>query len=587
MRRTELKIVRWNRNDWKTFLIGTGTGIISSGFAAFLIFVVKYITNNVQKENVTSQEITINGLGILFMIALGILSILFAFVSKIFLSKLSAIKIAEIRNSIFDKTQDLSPSDFHEYSSNSLMTRLSLDIFNFTMYYNWLIINVIPSIIRWLVFSIMTAIINYLICLIMIGLSVILFLGAMFFARGCAFYYDKSVKNIDSINKIIEENIVGSRVVRSFNLFERQIKRFSKINNAIYENSSKAEIKLFMAFPFAIAFVNAGAVIVVLIASVVNWAGTPFLGQQLDIADILAISSYSYLVLWSVYDSTFLYIFYTRSMVSRKRILEIQKLSNKNRNTSNTLFSMGEIEFKNVSFKYFKNSNDYVLKNISFKIPANTTFGIIGQTGSGKTTLLNLITRMWDVTEGQILVNGIDIRDVNTESLLSNISYAFQEKRMLFSGTIEENIKFSNKEISDDELWEVIEDAQLKEFVISNREGIYYKLEEFGNNLSGGQKQRVNIARALARKASIYLFDDTTSALDNITEKKLLDKLFKKYNKSTLIVTSQKISTIKDMDQILVLNKGQISSIGKHNELLKKDKVYKEIFDLQTRKGER
>lgn len=587
MRRTELKIVRWNRNDWKTFLIGTGTGIISSGFAAFLIFVVKYITNNVQKENVTSQEITINGLGILFMIALGILSIIFAFISKIFLSKLSAIKIAEIRNSIFDKTQDLSPSDLHEYSSNSLMTRLSLDIFNFTMYYNWLIINVIPSIIRWLVFSIMTAIINYLICLIMIGLSVILFLGAMFFARGCAFYYDKSVKNIDSINKIIEENIVGSRVVRSFNLFERQIKRFSKINNAIYENSSKAEIKLFMAFPFAIAFVNAGAVIVVLIASLVNWAGTPFLGQQLDIADILAISSYSYLVLWSVYDSTFLYIFYTRSMVSRKRILEIQKLSNKNRNTSNTLFSMGEIEFKNVSFKYFKNSNDYVLKNISFKIPANTTFGIIGQTGSGKTTLLNLITRMWDVTEGQILVNGIDIRNVNTESLLSNISYAFQEKRMLFSGTIEENIKFSNKEISDDELWEVIEDAQLKEFVISNREGINYKLEEFGNNLSGGQKQRVNIARALARKASIYLFDDTTSALDNITEKKLLDKLFKKYNKSTLIVTSQKISTIKDMDQILVLNKGQISSIGKHNELLKKDKVYKEIFDLQTRKGER
>lgn len=587
MRRTELKIVRWNRNDWKTFLIGTGTGIISSGFAAFLIFVVKYITNNVQKENVTSQEITINGLGILFMIALGILSIIFAFISKIFLSKLSAIKIAEIRNSIFDKTQDLSPSDLHEYSSNSLMTRLSLDIFNFTMYYNWLIINVIPSIIRWLVFSIMTAIINYLICLIMIGLSVILFLGATLFARGCAFYYDKSVKNIDYINKIIEENIVGSRVVRSFNLFERQIKRFSKINNAIYENSSKAEIKLFMAFPFAIAFVNAGAVIVVLIASVVNWSGTPFLGQQLDIADILAISSYSYLVLWSVYDSTFLYIFYTRSMVSRKRILEIQKLSNKNRNTSNTLFSMGEIEFKNVSFKYFKNSNDYVLKNISFKIPANTTFGIIGQTGSGKTTLLNLITRMWDVTEGQILVNGIDIRDVNTESLLSNISYTFQEKRMLFSGTIEENIKFSNKEISDDELWEVIEDAQLKEFVISNREGINYKLEEFGNNLSGGQKQRVNIARALARKASIYLFDDTTSALDNITEKKLLDKLFKKYNKSTLIVTSQKISTIKDMDQILVLNKGQISSIGKHNELLKKDKVYKEIFDLQTRKGER
>ncbi|WP_022935558.1 ABC transporter ATP-binding protein [Mesomycoplasma moatsii] len=271
-------------------------------------------------------------------------------------------------------------------------------------------------------------------------------------------------------------------------------------------------------------------------------------------------------------------------MVSRERIIEIQKLQTHNVNYEGKTFVHGDIEFRNVSFKYFKNSNDYVLKNISFKIPKNSKFGIVGQTGSGKTTLLNLITRMWDISEGEILINGINIKDLKTSSLLENLSYAFQDKKMLFSGTIEDNVKFSNPNIDESRINKAIKIAQLEDFVSSHPQGIKYQLEEFGQNLSGGQKQRINIARAIAREAYIYLFDDVTSALDNLTEKKLLEELNENIQNSSIIMSSQKISSVENMDQIIVLDKGNISSIGTHEELLKKDKIYQEIYNLQNRK---
>ena len=576
------RIIKWDKKDWINFFLGFTTGCISSGLSAFIIFIVKYITNNGQEGHISN----INNIGysILLMIGVGLFSLIFAFISKIYLSKLSATKIAQIRNIIFDKTQDLSPQDLQEYSPNSLMTRLSLDIFNYSMYYNWFLINVIPSLIRWIIFSIMIAIVNYIICLLIIFLSIVLFIVAILFARKSSYYYEKSINNVDKINKIIEENVVGSRVVRSFNLFERQIRRFSIVNEKIYKNSSKAEIKTFLSFPFSLAFINACAIIVVLFASIVNWENINFLGSKISIGDILAIVSYSYLVLWSVYDATFLYIFYTRSLVSRERIIEIQKLQTHNVNYEGKTFVHGDIEFRNVSFKYFKNSNDYVLKNISFKIPKNSKFGIVGQTGSGKTTLLNLITRMWDISEGEILINGINIKDLKTSSLLENLSYAFQDKKMLFSGTIEDNVKFSNSNIDESRINKAIKIAQLEDFVSSHPQGIKYQLEEFGQNLSGGQKQRINIARAIAREAYIYLFDDVTSALDNLTEKKLLEELNENIQNSSIIMSSQKISSVENMDQIIVLDKGNISSIGTHEELLKKDKIYQEIYNLQNRK---
>lgn len=575
------KIIKWNWTDWKEFSIGTFFGIATATCGAVLPFLVRYIEqyySNTPNKSVINSLIYI----ILIMVAIGVLAAICAFFSKIFLSKLSARKLSFIRQEMFEKIQNVSPKDLQKYDHGSLITRLTTDIYNFSLYYNWLIINVIPSLLRWIIFLIMTMFLNYLIGLILLGMSAILYLISFLISKNSVKYFEKSLNKIDRINKITQENIVGARIIKSFNLKQIQTNRFNKVNNEAQDVSAKADIKAFLSWPFAISFVNGSAIIVVLVFAQIQWSGIQFANTRIDVGTIYAIFSYSYLILWSVYDFVFLYVYDARSTISRKRIYEIQNLENTLNNTKGKEFELGDIVFNNVSFKYNNQSLDYVLHNLNFKISKNSKVGIIGPTGSGKTTLMNLISRLYEVSDGKILIHNEYIQEINTNSLISNISYAFQQK-YLFAGTIRENIKIANENLSDEEIMNILKMAQFDKFVLSKKEGLDYKLEEYGQNLSGGQKQRMNIARALARDAKIYLFDDTLSALDNITEKKVLNEIFNKVKNSILIISSQKVSTIQQMDLIIVLDKGEISGMGTHNELLKNNLIYKEIFEFQTK----
>ena len=482
---------------------------------------------------------------------------------------------------MFLKIQSAALEDLKNFEHGSLLTRITTDIYNFSLYYFYKLINVIPSALRVIVFAIMTIALNWVMGLILLLLSCLLYGISFLMSRKSVKYFHLTLNKVDRLNIISQENVVGARVIKAFNLRNRQIERFAQINQDVQTYGTKAEIKALISWPFAISFVNASAVIVVLMAGIIQWSGINF-GQEINIGTIYAIFGYSYLILWSTYDLVFLYVYDVRSITSRRRIFDLQTLPNLIAKQDGYEFQSGPIQFDNVAFKYNLKSQDYVLKDINLTIPLQAKIGIIGQTGSGKTTLLNLITRFYDVTAGAITIKQIPLQRLATKSLLSNISYAFQQPH-LFADTIRNNIKLSNPNISDEAIKKLLEQVQLGNFIASKSVGLDFMIQEKGQNLSGGQRQRINIARALARPAQIYIFDDALSALDNITEKQVLQTIFQQTSQAILLISSQKVSTIKDLDQIIVLDQGQISAIGKHEELLASNLIYQEINRLQAR----
>ena len=559
---------------------GLCLGIISAVASGGLPFLVDQTTTIFQNQINKNQAIISMVWIILAMLAIGIIGVVSAFFSKIFLSKLSARKVAQIRLEVFKKIQNSTSQDLLNHSHGALLTRLTTDCYNFSLYYFYKLINVIPSALRLIVFSLMSLVLNWIMGLILLALCLILYLSAFLMSKNSVHYYEKSLKEIDDLNMISQENIVGSRIIRAFNLKQHQLKRFAQVNENVQKYGTKAETKALISWPFAISFVNASAVIFVLVSALVKWSGNTW--TTIDIGMIYAIFGYSYLILWSTYDLVFLYVYDIRSLVSRQRIWQIKNLETKTINQGQKEFNPGLIEFINVNFKYHQKSQDYVLKDINLKIEANSKIGIIGPTGSGKTTLLNLLTKFNQVDSGQIKINDVDLKAINTQSLLTNLAYAFQQP-LLFSDTLANNLKLANSQLDDQQIWDLIELVQLDKFINNKAAGINFVIEERGTNLSGGQKQRVNIARALARKeAKIYIFDDALSALDNITEQKVLNTIIEQTQNSCLLISSQKISTIQKMDQIIVLDQGQISAIGTHEQLLNSNHIYQQIYRLQS-----
>ena len=555
-------------------------GIISAVASGGLPFLVDQTTTIFENQTNQNKAIVAMIWIILAMLAIGIIGVVSAFFSKIFLSKLSARKVAQIRSEVFKKIQNATAQDLSNHSHGALLTRLTTDCYNFSLYYFYKLINVIPSALRLVVFSIMSLALNWIMGLILLALCLILYLSAFLMSKNSVQYYEKTLKEIDNLNMISQENIVGSRIIRAFNLKQHQLKRFAKVNQDVQSYGTKAETKALISWPFAISFVNASAVIFVLVSALVKWSGNNW--TTIDIGMIYAIFGYSYLILWSTYDLVFLYVYDIRSLVSRQRILEIKNLETKTINQGTKEFSAGLIEFIDVNFKYHQKSQDYVLKDINLKIEANSKIGIIGSTGSGKTTLLNLLTKFNQPDSGQIKINDVDLKEINTQSLLANLAYAFQQPH-LFSDTLANNLKLANPQLDDQQIINLIELVQLDKFISNKPAGINFQIEERGTNLSGGQKQRVNIARALARQAAkIYIFDDALSALDNITEQKVLNAIIEQTQNSCLLISAQKISTIQKMDQIIVLDQGQISAIGTHEQLLKSNHIYQQIYRLQS-----
>lgn len=500
-----------------------------------------------------------------------------------------------IRMSIYTNIQYLSIQDVDKYSVSSLITRVNYDIYQIQQLMIMLTniaIKLPIYLIGGFVLSLWNALdlqinkgvsggANFAYCYIMIP---IMFLIAFILMKRSKPHFESTKKYYDETNKVMIENLNGVRIVRAFNLEKNQEDRFNNTNLNLKNTNTKADIIVGCMMPFMMLLVNVTLNFTIVFA---GYSSMNLDSSNVDKAAVILSSSstftqYFFIIIMGFMFTTIVMQFYSKVAICIKRANEV--LDSKSSITSKESakkIKNNNIEFKDVSFRYLKNAEKPVLDKISFKINQGESLGIIGQTGSGKTTLISLISRMYDVDNGSVKISNEDVRNLDLNNIKDNISIAFQEK-ILFSGTVKSNLQVAKQDATDDEIIRALKIAEAYDFVMEKENGIDATVEQKGKNFSGGQKQRLSIARAIIKDPKILIFDDSTSALDNITEKKLLANIKKHLKDTTLVMVAQRVKSIEKMDKIIVLDEGKIVGMGSHKELLKTCKTYKMIHDSQS-----
>ena len=385
------------------------------------------------------------------------------------------------------------------------------------------------------------------------------------------------------MNNVVEENVSAIRVVKSFVIEEKEKKKFGKVSKSIFDDFSKAEKILAFNSPL-MQFAIYSCILAI------SWFGAKIIIQsgmtELTTGELMTMFTYSIQILSSLMMLSMVMVMIAISKSSAERIVEVLDTQSDIHDPKKPIMEVkdGSIEFRNVSFSYVKDKKKECLKNINLKIKSGETIGIIGGTGSGKSSLVNLIPRLYDVTEGELFVGGKNVKKYHLDSLRNQVSCVLQ-KNVLFSGTITENIKWGDENATEDDVIRVCKLAQADEFVSQFPDGYNTYIEEGGTNVSGGQKQRLCIARALLKHPKILILDDSTSAVDTKTDSLIRKAFREEIPDTTKIIIAQRISSVEDCDKIIVMDKGRIDGIGTHEELLKKNKIYKEVYDSQTKGG--
>ena len=376
-------------------------------------------------------------------------------------------------------------------------------------------------------------------------------------------------------------NVKAIRVVKSFVTEDKEIGKFNKISDEIYQNFSKAE--KILAFNSPIMQIT----IYTCLTLISNFGARFIVGGSLTTGELTSLFSYIMQMLSSLMLLSMVFVMITIAWESGQRIVEVLEEEPDLKNKENPIYEVknGKIEFKNVGFSYVKDKKKEVLKKINLTINSGETVGIIGGTGDGKSSLVNLIPRLYDATNGEVKVGGINVKDYDLKTLRDQVSMVLQ-KNELFSGTIKDNIRWGNLQATDEEIVEVCKLAQADEFITGFPDGYDTKIEQGGANVSGGQKQRLCIARALLKKPKILILDDSTSAVDTKTDSLIRKAFNEKIPNTTKIIIAQRISSVQDADKIIVMSNGRIQAIGKHEELLRNNKIYKEIYTSQTKGSE-
>ena len=482
---------------------------------------------------------------------------------------------ADLRMDLFKNIQAFSFTNIDSFKSSSLITRLTNDVV--------LLQNVIQSSLRivlrapiFIIGGLAIAFrINARLALIMVLIVPIIGLVSVIVMRKAFPMFKKVQRGLDKVNSVIQENLAGVKVVKAFMRMEFEKKRFNKSNEELMDSMIQATRLAAIILPLMILLMNLS------IVAVVWFGGVQVNLGNMQVGEVLAFINYMTQILFSLMMVAFMLMFASRAKASADRVIEILEIEpsiKDNKSHSNEKHIIhGNICFKNVYFKY---ENKEILTNINLNINPGETVGIIGSTGTGKTTLVNLIPRFYDVTSGEILIDGNNVKNIPLKQLRENISMVLQEP-ILFSGTIVENILWGRENASMDEVIDSTKMAQAHDFIEKFTEGFNTVLGQRGVNLSGGQKQRISIARALLRNPKILILDDSTSAVDMITEVKIQSALKEQLSGVTKIIIAQRVSSIIEADKIVVLEQGSIVSIGSHKELVENSAVYKEIYNSQ------
>ena len=514
------------------------------------------------------------------LILCAIFSLLFGMLSGIFASKASSGFAKNLRKNLYYKVQDFSFSNIDKFSTSSLVTRLTTDVTNTQRAFQ-MIIRIAVRTPLMLIISLFFAIsISAKLSLVFLIIVPILGIGLYLITTIVHPIMKRVFNTYDDLNNVVEENVSGIRVVKSFVIEDKETEKFERVSNSIFKDFSKGEKILALNNPL-MQF----SIYICILA--ISWFGAKIIVNtgmtELTTGELMTMLTYSIQILSSLMMLSMVLVMIAISKSSAERIVEVLEEESDITNPDNAIKEVkdGSIKFDNVSFSYVKDKKKECLKNINLDIKSGETIGIIGGTGSGKSSLVNLIPRLYDVTEGKLIVGGEDVRKYDLEDLRNQVACVLQ-KNVLFSGTIAENIRWGNENASDDEVKRVCKLAQADDFVMQFPDGYNTYIEEGGTNVSGGQKQRLCIARALLKHPKILILDDSTSAVDTKTDS-LIQTAFKtEIPDTTKIIIAQRISSIENCDKIIVMDNGYIDGIGIHEELLKNNEIYKEVFESQT-----
>ena len=549
-------------------------------------FVMKYLIDEMNTSNI--EKIIIYSA---ILVVMSIFSLIFGALAGKFCARGSTGFARNLRRNIYKNITDFSFSNIDKFSTPSLVTRITTDVTNVQMSYMQIIRTAVRAPFMMIFSIIMAFMISkelavyfvIIVPVIFVVLITIIYFGIRIFNR--------IFKKYDALNASIQENISGMRTVKSYVREDYEIKKLSKASENLKKDFTKAE-RLVMSdqsiMQFAIYALN--LVVIFLGATFVIQNGTydETLGlityNKLSTGDLSSLLTYGIQSLMSLMMLSMVIVTITISIESARRIVEVLNEKPTIVSPSNPIYNIdnGEIEFKNVSFKYKEEGNKYVLSNINLKIESGQMIGILGGTGSGKTSLVNLISRIYDVNEGEVILSGHNVKEYDVDSLRENIAVVLQ-KNILFSGSVKDNLKWGNENATDEEIIHFSKLACADEFVSKFEGGYDYKIEQGGSNVSGGQKQRLCIARALIKKPKVLILDDSTSAVDTKTDALIRKGLREDLKETTKIIIAQRISSIQDADQIIVMDNGMINGIGNHEELMKNNEIYRDIYNSQNR----
>ena len=516
----------------------------------------------------------------LIMLAVALMGLLFGILGGVFGAKASAGFARNLRKAMHDNIQTFSFSSIDKFSSSSLVTRLTTDVTNIQNAFQMILRMAMRAPASMIIAMVMSFIISPKLASIYLAAVLLLACVMVTIMRRATKYFRQVFRRYDDLNNSVQENVSSIRVVKAYVREEYEISKFHKAAENIYEMFIKAEMNIAGVSPIMMTVVY-GCILLI------SWFGAHLIvGGELQTGQLMSLLAYCMNILMSLMMLSVVFVMITMSEASAKRIAEVIEEKSDLTNPENPVMEVpdGSIRFDDVDFSYRPGTGDPVLKDINLDIRSGESIGIIGGTGSAKSSLVNLISRLYDVTQGKVIVGGNDVRDYDLDTLRNQVSVVLQ-KNVLFSGTILDNLRWGDKNATEEECIRACQMACADEFIQKMPEGYNTWIEQGGSNVSGGQKQRLCIARALLKKPKILILDDSTSAVDTATDAKIRKAFREEIPGTTKLIIAQRISSVKDCDRIIVMDEGRVNGFGTHDELLAGNKIYREVYESQVGGG--
>lgn len=526
---------------------------------------------------------------ILVLIGMALLSLTCGILGGRMAAKASVGFATNLRMDLYKKLQSFSFGNIDHFHTSSLVTRMTTDVNNVQMAYQMLIRGIIRAPLMLIFSAVMAFITGGNMAWIFLALLPIIAGGLLLIARGAMGIFMRVFKRYDALNESVQENVSGIRVVKSYVREDFEKEKFNRASDSMTGDFIKAEKIVALNNPLMNTTIHLSNILVLTFGTMLIYNNYDYLNDEfkvLSIGQLSALLTYGIQILASLMFVSMILLMMIMSIESIKRVHEVLVEEPIIKNPDNAIMEIpnGEVIFNDVDFKYVETAEKNTLENLNIHVKSGQFIGILGSTGSGKTSLVNLISRLYDVTDGSIEVAGHNVKEYDLKTLRDNVAVVLQ-KNVLFSGTIASNLKWGNLDATEDEMWDACRIAQAEEIVKAKKEGLNSRVEQGGANFSGGQKQRLCIARAILKKPKILILDDSTSAVDTKTDRLIRKALKDDLPEMTKIVIAQRISSIEDADQIIIMDDGRINQIGTHDELIKTNKIYQEVYYTQNKVG--